>query len=127
VGRSRLLARQEIVLVQCFGGALFNRAHRELGIEDMATIVLHLSDGAVAGIVVGRGHTPNHPSHGVVVSPLDDENALIRAATDRFVDRVRHGVDPGQTYRDSLPVMEASFADEDSLHNGGKVVSLADA
>jgi hypothetical protein len=49
------------------------------------------------------------------------------AATDRFVDWVRHGVDPGQTYRDSLRVMEASFAAEESLHNGGKVVHLASA
>ncbi|MEA2527915.1 MAG: myo-inositol 2-dehydrogenase / D-chiro-inositol 1-dehydrogenase [Thermomicrobiales bacterium] len=150
----RLLAGQDIRSVQCFGGALFNRAHRELGIEDMATIILRLSDGAVASIVVGRCHTPNHPtqgvvratvtgtkgmvdadelrpalavygSSGVIHSSLDDENALIRAATDRFVDWVRNGIDPGQSYRDSLQVMEASFAAEESLRNGGKVVRMA--
>jgi myo-inositol 2-dehydrogenase/D-chiro-inositol 1-dehydrogenase len=149
----RLLAGQEIHSVQCFGGALFNRAHRELGIEDMATIVLRLSDGAVASIVVGRSHTPHHPTHGTVrvtvtattgtvdadelrpaldvygatgvaAASLDDENALIRAAVDRFVDWVRHDIDPGQTYRDSLRVMEASFAAEASLRDGGRVVHL---
>ncbi|HEY7036155.1 MAG TPA: Gfo/Idh/MocA family oxidoreductase [Thermomicrobiales bacterium] len=150
----RLLAGQEFVSVQCFGGALFNRAHRELGIEDMATIVLRLSGGAVASIVVGRCHTPTHPTQGVVrasvtgtkgmveadelrpalgvfgpsgviYSSLDDESALIRAATDRFVDWVRNGIEPGQTYRDALRVMEASFAAEESLRHGGKVVRLA--
>lgn len=150
----RLLAGQDILTVQCFGGALFNRAHRELGIDDMATIVLRLSEGAVASIVVGRCHTPNHPTQGtvratvtgtkgivdadelrpalavygtsgVLDSALDDENALIRAATNRFVDWVRHNTDPGQTIRDSLQVMEASFAAEESLRNGGKVISLA--
>jgi predicted dehydrogenase len=150
----RLLAGQDIVSVQCFGGALFNRAHRELGIEDMATIVMKMSEGAVASIVVGRCHTPNHPTQGtvrqtvtgtkglveadelrpalavygttgVVDASLDDENALIRAATDRFVDWVRKGIDPGQTPRDSLQVMEASFAAEESLRNGGKVVRLS--
>jgi predicted dehydrogenase len=120
----------------------------------MATIVLKMSEGAVASIVVGRCHTPSHPTHGVVratvtgtkgmveadelrpalavygtsgvvYSALDDENALIRAATDRFVDWVRKDIEPGQTYRDSLQVMEASFAAEESLRNGGKVVRLA--
>ena len=149
----RLLAGQEIVSVQCFGGALFNRAHRELGIEDMATIVLRFDGGAVGTIVVGRCHTPNHPTQGVVrttvtgstgmvdadeVRPalsvfaptgvvnasLDDENAVIQAATDRFVDWVLHDVDPGQSARDALQVMEASFAAEESLRSGGKVVTL---
>jgi predicted dehydrogenase len=150
----RLLAGQEIVSVQCFGGALFYRAHRELGIVDMGTIVLRVGEGAVASIVVGRCHTPTHPTQGVmrktvtgtkgmvdadelrpalvvygpsgvVHSSFDDENALIRAATDRFVDWVRHGIDPGQTYGDALQVMEASFAAEESLRNGGAAVSLA--
>jgi hypothetical protein len=114
----------------------------------------HLSEGAIASIVVGRCHTPHHPTQGVVratvtgtkgmveadelrpalavygtagvvASSLDDENALIRAATDRFVDWVRDGVDPGQTYRDSLQVMEASSAAEESLRNDGRVVTLA--
>jgi myo-inositol 2-dehydrogenase/D-chiro-inositol 1-dehydrogenase len=152
----RLLSGQQILSVQCFGGALFNRAHREIGIEDMATIVLRLSGGAIASIVVGRCHTPSHPTQGVVratvtgttgiveadeLRPLldvystssaiaksvDDENALIRAATDRFVDWVRNDAHPGQTYLDSLQVMEASFAAEESLRNDGKVVWLASA
>lgn len=152
----RALAGQDIATVQCFGGALFNRAHRELGIEDMATIVLGLSGGAVANIVVGRCHTPNHPTQGevrvtvtgtrgiveadeyhpnllvygkdgVVGASLDDDNALIRAATDRFVDWVLYDKAPGQTVRDSLQVMEASFAAETSLRNGGSVVHLAPA
>jgi predicted dehydrogenase len=149
----RLLAGQEIVSVQCFAGALFNRAHRELGIEDMATIILRLSDGAVASILVGRHHTPNHPALGAVrvtvtgttgmveadelkptlavcgrdkiaARSLDDEDALIRAAIDRFVDWVRNDIDPGQTPLDSLRVMEASFAAEESMHHGGKVVRM---
>jgi predicted dehydrogenase len=152
----RLLAGQDIVSVQCFGGALFNRAHRELGIEDMATILLGLSGGAIASIMVGRSHTPNHPTQGevrvtvtgtrgmmeadelqpslsvygtggAVSAAVDDENAVIRAATDRFVDWVRHGVDPGQTYRDTLQVMETSFAAEASLRANGKVVRLSEA
>jgi len=149
----RLLAGQEIESVQCFAGALFNRAHRELGIEDMATIVLRLSGGAVADILVGRCHTPRHPTlgdvrvtvtgtagvvdadelkpalavygaAGTLVRSLDDEDALIRAAVDRFVDWVQHRIDPGQTYLDSLRVMEASFAAEESMRNGDKVVRL---
>jgi predicted dehydrogenase len=152
----RTLAGQDIVSVQCFGGALFNRAHRELGIEDMATIVMRLTGGAVASVVVGRCHTPNHPTqgevyvtvtgtrgmvdadeyhpnllvygtNGVVGSSLDDESVVIQSAINRFVDWVRYGTDPGQTYRDSLQVMEASFAAEESLRNGGSVLRLATA
>jgi predicted dehydrogenase len=58
----RCTTRLEVETVQCFGGALFNRAHRELGIEDTATIVLRFVGGAVGGIAVGRCHTPLHPS-----------------------------------------------------------------
>ena len=122
----------------------------------MATIVLGLSGGAVASILVGRCHTPGHLTQGDVrvtvtgargtieadelkpgllvtgkngtaVRSLDDEDALIRSAVDRFVDWVRQGIDPGQTYRDALQVMEASFAAEESMRHGGKVVRLAAA
>ena len=150
----RLLSGQEIETVQCFAGALFNRPHRELGIEDMATIVLGLSGGAVAGIIVGRCHTPGHLTRsdvrvtvtgtrgmidadelkpglmvtgksGAAVRSLDDEDALIRAAVDRFVDWVRLGIDPDQTIDDSLRVMEASFAAEESMRHGGRVIRLS--
>jgi predicted dehydrogenase len=64
----RLLAGAgvEVETVQCLGGALFNRAHRELGIEDMATIVLGMTGGVVATVLVGRCHTPLHPTLGDV-------------------------------------------------------------
>jgi myo-inositol 2-dehydrogenase / D-chiro-inositol 1-dehydrogenase len=58
----RAMTRLEVETVQCFGGALFNRPHRELGIEDMATIVVRFAGGAVGHIVVGRCHTPLHPA-----------------------------------------------------------------
>jgi predicted dehydrogenase len=150
----RLLSGLEIESVQCFGGALFNRAHRELGIEDMATIVLRLAGGAVATILVGRSHVPNHPakgdvrtrvvgtagvveadehgpalavygvpSVGVAVRSLEGEDFLIQDVVDRFVRWVREGIPPGQTMLDSLRVMEASFAAEESLRTG-KVVLL---
>jgi predicted dehydrogenase len=145
----RLLSGLEFESVQCFSGALFNRAHRVLGVEDMATIVLRLAGGAIATIVVGRCHTPNHPakgdvwqqvigsrgtvdasehgpalavygvpSIGVAARSLEGEDVLIQEVVDRFVRWVREGIEPGQTLVDSLRVMEASFAAEESLRTG---------
>jgi predicted dehydrogenase len=150
----RMLSGLEIEAVQCFGGALFNRAHRELGIEDVATIVLRLAGGAVATILVGRGHAPNHPTRGdvrarvigtagvveadesgpalavygvpsvgVAARSLEGQDVLIQDVIDRFVRWVREGIPPGQTVVDSLRVMEASFAAEESLRTG-KVVAV---
>src|SRR5439155_8818533 len=58
----RAISRLEVDTVQCFGGALFNRAHRELGIEALATIIVQFAGGAIGRIVVGRCHTPLHPA-----------------------------------------------------------------
>jgi hypothetical protein len=81
-----------------------------------------------AGVVEADEHGPalavyGVPSVGVAARAIEGEDFLIQDVVDRFVRWVREGIPPGQTMLDSLRVMEASFAAEESLRTG-KVVSL---
>ena len=50
--------------VHCVTGAYYNRAHRELDLEDMALLNLQMESGIIASVCVGRAHVPGNLHNG---------------------------------------------------------------
>lgn len=61
----RDVTRLDFESVQCVGGALFNRAHREVGVDDFAIMLVRFRGGATGHVTVGRCHTPRHAGAGL--------------------------------------------------------------
>jgi len=143
----RYLTGREFTLVHCFVGALFNRYSREFGTDDFATLMLTLSGGVTVTVALGRTHALAHPGQadinvriagtkGVVIA--DEQKTAIsvygREPTgvheiivdpdpvqqfiDHFVSCILNDRRPVQSVADSLRVMDAVFAADESARTG---------
>ena len=84
--------------MHCVTGAYYNRAHRELDLEDMALLNLQMENGIVASVCVGRAHVPGNLHNGDLWLEVTGTRGTL-VADELEPDAVLFGADTGHVER----------------------------